>query len=170
MGKTKKQQSNGKQNGVSWIYRKKMRLRKTKNETQDKETNVKLQNSETKIVVRNLSFKVTEEDIRKLYEKFGEIQEIILPRQPNGTLFGYGFIEFKRMQDASKAIFNTNKKEFFGRTIISTWAIENSKFCEKVKAISETNDKNKNPLPSINKKVQDKLKENGTLKRKRRKR
>lgn len=52
-----------------------------------------------------------------MYEKYGEIQEIILPCQSNPSLIGYAFIEFKRMQDASKAIFNTNKKEFFGNRL-----------------------------------------------------
>lgn len=52
-----------------------------------------------------------------MYEKYGEIQEIILPCRSNPSLIGYAFIEFKRIQDASKAIFNTNKKEFFGNRL-----------------------------------------------------
>ncbi|KAK2580318.1 hypothetical protein KPH14_012555 [Odynerus spinipes] len=178
MGKTKERHGNSTKKGLSWIYRKKVKLRRAKNVTHDKESNAKLQNSMTRIVVRNLSFKVNEEDVRKIYEKYGEIQEIVLPRQKNGTLFGYAFIEFKRMQDASKAIFNTNKKEFFGRTITSAWAIENSKLCEKVKNISETDNKNKNPVSSSNKsnldiKTQDKsssLQETDIPKRKKKKR
>lgn len=163
MGKTKKQQSSGKRNGLSWIYRKKIKQRKSKNITEAGEINVKLQNSAARIVVRNLSFKVSEEDISKIYEKYGEIQEIFLPRQENGTLLGYGFIEFKRMQDASKAIFNTNKKEFFGRIITSAWAIENSKLYEKIRNISEINDKNTNPASFSSKQSSDITNQNKSL-------
>lgn len=52
--------------------------------------------------------------MRKFYTPFGEIKEINLLKRPNGKLVGCGFIQFKRMEDASKAIFNTNKKEFLG--------------------------------------------------------
>lgn len=58
----------------------------------------------------------TEADIRKLYEPFGQIEEIDLLRRPDGKLVGCGFVQFKRVEDASKAIFNTNKKELLGKT------------------------------------------------------
>lgn len=52
--------------------------------------------------------------MRKFYKPFGEIEEINLLKHPDGKLVGCGFVQFKRVEDASKAIFNTNKKEFFG--------------------------------------------------------
>ncbi|XP_032684594.1 RNA-binding protein 28 isoform X2 [Odontomachus brunneus] len=97
-----------------------------------------------RIIVRNLHFKVTDEDVKKLYEPFGKIKEINLLRNSNGKLVGYGFIQFTRMEDASKAIFNTNKKEFLGRIINSDWAISKSKFYKKLEvnlAKNEQSDK-----------------------------
>ena len=61
---------------------------------------------------------VTEADVRQLYEPFGEIEEINLLRRPDGKPVGCGFVQFKRVVDASKAIFNTNKKEFLGKITI----------------------------------------------------
>lgn len=56
----------------------------------------------------------TEKDVKRLYEPFGEIREVNLLKRPDGNPVGCGFICFKRVEDASKAIFNTNKKEFLG--------------------------------------------------------
>lgn len=58
---------------------------------------------------------VTEADVKRLYEPFGEIEEINLLRRPDGKPVGCGFVQFKRVTDASKAIFQTNKKEFLGK-------------------------------------------------------
>ncbi|KAL2743931.1 multiple RNA-binding domain-containing protein 1-like isoform X2 [Vespula maculifrons] len=162
MDKTKQRQSNNK-NGLSWIYRKKAKLRRAKDITQNEHADTKLNDSATRIVVRNLPFKVKEEDIKWLYEKYGEIKEIILPCQSNLSLIGYAFIEFKRMQDASKAIFNTNKKEFFGRIITSGWVVANSKLYKKMKNISEINNKNKSSVPSSKKQNTDVGKEYKSL-------
>lgn len=52
--------------------------------------------------------------MRRFYQPFGEIREINLPKRSDGSLVGCGFIGFKRMEDASKAIFNTDRKEFLG--------------------------------------------------------
>lgn len=58
----------------------------------------------------------TENDVRKLYEPFGEIEEVDLLKRPDGKLVGCAFVQFKRVEDASKAIFNTNKKELLGKS------------------------------------------------------
>ncbi|XP_029664594.1 RNA-binding protein 28 [Formica exsecta] len=120
----------GQRNGKSWIYRQKLKLKKsnTDNNTDNAEENG--QNS--RIIVRNLPFKVTEEDIKKFYKPFGEITEVNLLKRPDGSLVGCGFIRFKCIEDASKAIFNTNKKEFLGRIISCDWAIPKSKYREKL--------------------------------------
>lgn len=57
---------------------------------------------------------VTEDDIRNLYTPYGPIEQIDLLKRPDGKPVGCGFVQFKRIEDASKAIFNTNKQEFLG--------------------------------------------------------
>ncbi|XP_011257211.2 RNA-binding protein 28 [Camponotus floridanus] len=120
----------GQKNNKSWIYRQKIKSRKLNDTNNTNNADENGQNS--RIIVRNLPFKVTEEDIKKFYKPFGEITEINLLKRPDGNLVGCGFIRFKHMEDASKAIFNTNKKEFLGRTISCNWAISKSKFREKL--------------------------------------
>ncbi|XP_044580738.1 RNA-binding protein 28 isoform X2 [Cotesia glomerata] len=126
---------------LSWAYRNKKKQGKVVKKESNNNDNVQVQNKKARIIVRNLSFKVTEDDIRKFYSSFGEIEQIDLLRKPDGKLVGCGFIQFKRLEDASKAIFKTNKKEFFGRPITSTWAIEKSKFVEKLQQNENNNEK-----------------------------
>ncbi|XP_014208656.1 RNA-binding protein 28 [Copidosoma floridanum] len=98
--------------------------------------NFQPENNELKkarIVVRNLSFNTTEADIRRLYEPFGKLEEVNLLKRPDGKLVGCGFVQFEKVEDASKAIFKTNKSNFLGRTISSEWAIPKSEFAEKIK-------------------------------------
>ncbi|KAK9308407.1 hypothetical protein QLX08_001583 [Tetragonisca angustula] len=118
---------------LSWIYRKKTKLRKSKKSTQEIDDNTDDNNKKPRIIVRNVPFKATPDDIKKLYEPFGEVLEINFPKRADGSPIGCCFIQFKQLEDASKAIFNTNKKEFLGRIISSSWAVSKSKFCEKLK-------------------------------------
>ncbi|XP_018051316.1 PREDICTED: RNA-binding protein 28 isoform X1 [Atta colombica] len=126
MGKPSYEQRKEKGKKLSWMYRRKAKLRRAKSsEVKITDTaNIKEQNS--RIIVKNLSFKATEEDVRRFYEPFGEIKEINFLKRPDGNPMGC-FIDFKRVEDASKAIFNTNKKEFLGRNINSNWAISKLK-------------------------------------------
>ncbi|XP_012255733.2 RNA-binding protein 28 [Athalia rosae] len=119
---------------LSWVYRNKKRISRNQRSDQPIEdaANVQIQNRKARIVLRNLPFKVTEEDIRTHYAPYGEIEEINLLRHPGGKLVGCGFVQFKKVEQASKAIFNTNKKELLGRVITSDWAIPKYKFSETV--------------------------------------
>ncbi|KOX77764.1 RNA-binding protein 28, partial [Melipona quadrifasciata] len=98
---------------LSWIYKKKTKLRKSKKSTQEVDDNTD-DNKTPRIIVRNVQFKATPDDIKKLYEPFGEILEINFPKRADGSPVGCCFIQFKQLEDASRAIFNTNKKEFLG--------------------------------------------------------
>nr|XP_033343102.1 RNA-binding protein 28 [Megalopta genalis]XP_033343103.1 RNA-binding protein 28 [Megalopta genalis]XP_033343104.1 RNA-binding protein 28 [Megalopta genalis]XP_033343105.1 RNA-binding protein 28 [Megalopta genalis] len=117
---------------LSWIYRKKIKTQKASRSVQSSSDNAN-DNKKPRIIIRNLSFKATTEDIKTLYEPFGQIEEINFPKRADGSPVGCCFVQFKQLKDASKAIFNTNKKEFLGRVINSSWAISKSKYCEKLK-------------------------------------
>lgn len=117
---------------LSWAYRKKAKLRRAENLSTNTNNSSNENGQNSRIFVKNLSFKATEEDVKQFYEPFGEIREVNLPKRSDGGLVGCGFIGFKRIEDASRAIFNTDKKEFFGRIIRSHWALSKSKFREEV--------------------------------------
>lgn len=75
---------------------------------------------------------MTENDIKQLYEPFGEIEQINLLKRDDGKPVGCGFVQFKRIEDASKAIFQTNKQDFLGRKINSAWAIPKAQFVKRL--------------------------------------
>jgi RNA recognition motif-containing protein len=71
-----------------------------------------------KIYVGNISFKATEEDIRELFSRSGEVESVKMITDPHtGNAKGFGFVEMASDDDASKAIAELNGTEFLDRTI-----------------------------------------------------
>ena len=70
------------------------------------------------IYVGNLSYDVTEEDLREAFESFGEIDSVkIIKDNYSGRSKGFGFIEMPNNADAQSAINSLNDKELKGRTL-----------------------------------------------------
>ena len=68
--------------------------------------------------VSNLSFHTTEEDLRKLFSAFGNVNsvKIILDRE-SGQSRGFGFVEMNVATEAQEAMKNLNSKEIEGRVL-----------------------------------------------------
>ncbi|MGC2062111.1 MAG: RNA-binding protein [Thermodesulfovibrionales bacterium] len=70
------------------------------------------------IYVGNLSYSVTEEDLREAFEKIGEVQSIRLIKDTaTGRSKGFGFAEMTADEDADKAIAALNGTMFMDRAI-----------------------------------------------------
>jgi cold-inducible RNA-binding protein len=70
------------------------------------------------IYVGNLSFEVTEEDLQKAFEGFGQIESVkIIKDNYTGRSKGFGFVEMSNNADAQSAIDALNDKEIKGRSI-----------------------------------------------------
>jgi RNA recognition motif-containing protein len=70
------------------------------------------------IFVGNLSYEVSEEDLREAFEVYGEVSSATIvkdreTRQPRG----FGFVEIPNADEAQTAIENLNGKDLFGRAI-----------------------------------------------------
>jgi RNA recognition motif-containing protein len=60
---------------------------------------------QNKLFIGNLSFKLGEDDIRELFEKFGTITEVAIPRnRENDKPRGFAFITFETEDSAKKAL------------------------------------------------------------------
>ena len=73
---------------------------------------------ESKLYVGNLSYNVTEDDLRQLFAQAGEIKEVSLimdrdTRRPKG----FGFVEMTTQADAQKAIEMFNNYDLDGRPL-----------------------------------------------------
>ena len=70
------------------------------------------------LFVGNLSFQTTEEDLRSLFESFGEITRIqVMKDRDTGRSRGFGFVEMAAEESAEKAIGALNGKEVQGRAL-----------------------------------------------------
>ena len=71
------------------------------------------------IYVGNLPKTTTEEAVRKVFEKYGEVTEVkLIKDQYSEELRGFGFIQMPSKSDAQKAIQEVNSTEFEGQTLI----------------------------------------------------
>lgn len=71
-------------------------------------------NHNARLIVRNISFKATEESFREHFSTYGRVEEVKLLKTPNGRLIGCGFVHFTQVPMANKALAATNKKPFLG--------------------------------------------------------
>ena len=72
-----------------------------------------------KIYVGNLSYKVTEDDLKDLFAEFGTVTEInVITDRETGRPRGFAFVEMDSDDDATKAINSLNGKELQDREIV----------------------------------------------------
>ncbi len=78
---------------------------------------------ESKLYVGNLSYNVTEEQLRELFSQAGTIKEIamIMDRDTNRPK-GFGFVEMTTQVEAQKAIEMFNEYELDGRRMTVNFA------------------------------------------------
>ncbi|MGH7807635.1 MAG: RNA recognition motif domain-containing protein [Thermodesulfobacteriota bacterium] len=70
------------------------------------------------IYIGNLSRDVTEDDLRQLFEGFGQVTSVnIIKDKFSGESRGFGFVEMAEKDKAQEAITALNGKEFKGRTL-----------------------------------------------------
>jgi RNA recognition motif-containing protein len=68
------------------------------------------------IYVGNLSFDVSEENLRQAFEAFGQVSAAsIVKDKYSGQPRGFGFVEMPNQAEAQAAIQNLNGKELLGR-------------------------------------------------------
>ncbi|XP_030034995.2 RNA-binding protein 28 [Manduca sexta] len=102
-------------------------------ETMAKEEKNKMRiNRNARLILRNVSFKATEESLREHFEQYGNILEVKLLKKPDGKLVGCAFVHFKNVPMAKKALLNTNMNPFLGRPISVDWAVPKDKYMQHV--------------------------------------
>ena len=71
------------------------------------------------IYVGNLPKNTTEETVREIFAKYGEVSEVkLIKDRYSDELRGFGFIEMPSNSDAQKAIQEVNGTELEGHTLI----------------------------------------------------
>jgi cold-inducible RNA-binding protein len=70
------------------------------------------------IFVGNLSFNTNEDELRQLFESYGQVDRVaIMTDRDTGRSRGFGFVEMTNNEDGEKAIAALNGSQVGGRTI-----------------------------------------------------
>ncbi|XP_042325887.1 RNA-binding protein 28 [Sceloporus undulatus] len=81
-----------------------------------------------RLIIRNLSFKCTEEDLKSIFAPFSTVLDVTLPRKPDGKMRGFAFVQFKNILEAGKALKGMNMKEIKERPVAVDWAVAREKY------------------------------------------
>ncbi|XP_058580366.1 RNA-binding protein 28 isoform X2 [Neofelis nebulosa] len=145
------------------VAKKKLRKKsKEKGENENSESpkkelkpkNPKVADKKARLIIRNLSFKCSEDDLRTVFAQYGAVLEVSIPRKPDGKMRGFAFVQFKNLLEAGKALKSMNMKEIKGRTVAVDWAVAKDKY-KNTQSASAPGEKRLGP------KHQDLSKENG---------
>lgn len=70
------------------------------------------------IYIGNLSYDVTEEELKKVFEDYGEVTRVTLPRDAEADrIRGFGFVELTSNENEEYAIEELDGAEWFGRRL-----------------------------------------------------
>jgi multiple RNA-binding domain-containing protein 1 len=94
---------------------------------------------DTKILVKNIAFEATKEEIRKLFKGYGELKNVRLPTKLDGQHRGFCFIEFVTHDEAKNAFKKLQNTHFYGRKLVFEWA-------QKEKTIEDLRENTKRKL------------------------
>ena len=70
------------------------------------------------IYISNLSFDVNDNDLKELFEEYGEVSSAkVITDKFSGKSRGFGFVEMANDEEGRKAIEELNQAEYDGKTI-----------------------------------------------------
>ncbi|XP_005365782.1 RNA-binding protein 28 [Microtus ochrogaster] len=116
--------------------------KKVKNKSKEKKNNensespkkepklkkAKVADKKARLIIRNLSFKCSEDDLKTVFTPYGTVLEVNIPRKPDGKMRGFAFVQFKNLLEAGKALKGMNMKAIKGRTVAVDWAVAKDKY------------------------------------------
>ena len=71
------------------------------------------------IYVSGLSYRISDDDLRQLFEEYGAIKSAkVITDRETGRSRGFGFVEMSTDDEAKKAISELNGKDMNGRAIV----------------------------------------------------
>jgi multiple RNA-binding domain-containing protein 1 len=76
-----------------------------------------------KLMVRNLAFEATADDVKELFKQYGSIRKVRLPKKVNSENHrGFGFVEFTSPEEAMQAFKSLQHSHLYGRKVVIEWS------------------------------------------------
>ncbi|XP_018519394.1 RNA-binding protein 28 isoform X2 [Lates calcarifer] len=97
-------------------------------ESEQKSKGFRKKQLKARLIIRNLSFKCSEDDLKQEFSKFGTVLESKIPLKPDGKMRGFAFVMLRNVSEAARALNNMNLKEIKGRQVAVDWAVPKDKF------------------------------------------
>ena len=76
-----------------------------------------------RLIVRNLSFQASENELKCHFETVGKVQDVHILKRPDGRRVGCAFVQMDDVKTAAKAIKVKNGSQLKGRTVAVDWAV-----------------------------------------------
>ncbi|XP_033490053.2 RNA-binding protein 28 isoform X2 [Epinephelus lanceolatus] len=97
-------------------------------ENQQKSKGLRKKFLKARLIIRNLSFQCSEEDLKQVFSNYGTVLESKIPLKPDGKMRGFAFVLFKNVSEAARALNAMNMKAIKGRQVAIDWAVPKDKF------------------------------------------
>ncbi len=105
-----------------------------------------------RLIVRNISFKTNEEELKQIFSKFGTVDSVSVPKSDTGAMRGFAFVQMSSIEEAEKAINGTNGTEIHKRPIAVDWALSKTQY-DKMSYFEKLKEANGGVLPPKKEKV-----------------
>ncbi|GME80945.1 unnamed protein product [Ambrosiozyma monospora] len=86
------------------------------------ETKKSKKKTSTKIIVKNLPFESTRKDLFSLFQTFGNLKSVRVPKKFNKSARGFAFVEFSTLQEAGNAMDQLQGVHLLGRRLVLDYA------------------------------------------------
>jgi multiple RNA-binding domain-containing protein 1 len=90
-------------------------------------------NETNKLIVRNVAFQATKEELKTLFSAFGTIKTLRIPRKIGGVHRGFAFIDFNTKQEATRAMQALSRTHMYGRHLVIEYANNEEEMDDKEK-------------------------------------
>lgn len=80
-----------------------------------------------KLMVKNLAFEATADDVKELFKQFASIKKVRLPKKVGSKNHrGFGFVEFTSSEEAASAFKQLQNSHLYGRKLVIEWSQKDS--------------------------------------------
>ncbi|KAI9725655.1 MAG: Multiple RNA-binding domain-containing protein 1 [Chrysothrix sp. TS-e1954] len=82
----------------------------------------RIKDKKSKIIIKNVPFEASKEDLRKLFKAYGQLRTLRLPKKVDNSRKGFGFAEFTTPKEAENAIDALRDTHLLGRRLVLEFA------------------------------------------------